>query len=316
MEETLEEFRNLWKTELQSKDSALSVYQNATQLESDNKISDAIVNYRRAIRLDPTVEERFRQYIMDKTTNSNTPQPPASNPIQIQQPQTRQVQCFLRMFPRDILKVILCFVVSNDLSLFSNMSLVSILFNETIHQQPVYKFLSLKIHNGYFKYEELKKYDNDWLNLLINKPKLRFNGVYISTFNYIRQGYSENFNQPLLMVTYFRYLRLYQDGTCQMFTTTTEPKAIVRTITKTRPAEKAMMDGVFTFDGSILNLKLVEVIGERTAEASLTVENTSRRRHYKLEWISYEMLSSFGTASDIPLHSLKYFVFSQVKKFS
>ena len=58
-----------------------------------------------------------------------------------------------------------------------------------------------------------------------NRPRLRFGGVYISTVNYVRPGASlpnqqMTWSTPLHVVTYYRYLRFYRDGSCISLLTT------------------------------------------------------------------------------------------------
>jgi F-box protein 9 len=68
------------------------------------------------------------------------------------------------------------------------------------------------------------------------RPRLRFNGCYISTVNYIRPGGNTasqvSWNTPVHIVTYFRYLRFFRDGTCASLLTTTEPGDVVHHLTK------------------------------------------------------------------------------------
>jgi len=68
------------------------------------------------------------------------------------------------------------------------------------------------------------------------RPRLRFNGCYISTVNYIRPGGNtasqSTWNTPVHIVTYYRYLRFFRDGTCASLLTTTEPVDVVHHLTK------------------------------------------------------------------------------------
>lgn len=69
-----------------------------------------------------------------------------------------------------------------------------------------------------------------------SRPRLRFNGCYISTVNYIRPGASTpsqiSWNTPVHIITYYRYLRFFRDGTCVSLLTTTEPVDVVHYLTK------------------------------------------------------------------------------------
>lgn len=73
-------------------------------------------------------------------------------------------------------------------------------------------------------------------SMLHRRPRVRFNGCYISTVNYHRPGVSSSssstFTSPIFIVTYYRYLRLFRDGTCVSLLTTVEPVDVVHHLTK------------------------------------------------------------------------------------
>lgn len=76
------------------------------------------------------------------------------------------------------------------------------------------------------------------------RPRLRFNGCYISTVNYIRPGSSTpsqvSWNTPVHIVTYYRYLRFFRDGSCVSLLTTSEPLDVVHHLCKANlPAERS-----------------------------------------------------------------------------
>lgn len=68
-------------------------------------------------------------------------------------------------------------------------------------------------------------------NLFRQRPRIRFNGCYISTVNYARPGQAQpttsTWSSPIHIVTYFRYLRFLRDGTCISLLTTSEPADVV-----------------------------------------------------------------------------------------
>ncbi|KAL8909477.1 MAG: hypothetical protein Q9207_000157 [Kuettlingeria erythrocarpa] len=73
--------------------------------------------------------------------------------------------------------------------------------------------------------------------MLRTRPRIRFNGCYISTVNYHRPGASSapsnaTYTSPVHIVTYYRYLRFFRDGTCLSLLTTTEPADVVHHLTK------------------------------------------------------------------------------------
>jgi F-box protein 9 len=63
------------------------------------------------------------------------------------------------------------------------------------------------------------------------RPRIRFNGCYISTVNYTRPGAvgsnSLTWNHNILIVTYYRYLRFFRDGSLISLLTTSEPSNVV-----------------------------------------------------------------------------------------
>ena len=69
-----------------------------------------------------------------------------------------------------------------------------------------------------------------------HRPRIRFNGCYISTVNYIRPGAASvsqvSWNTPVHIVTYYRYLRFFRDGTVISLLSTSEPLEVVPHLTK------------------------------------------------------------------------------------
>ena len=67
--------------------------------------------------------------------------------------------------------------------------------------------------------------------LFQRRPRIRFNGCYISTVNYQRSGaastMSLTWGSPIHIVTYYRYLRFLRDGSCISLLTTSEPADVV-----------------------------------------------------------------------------------------
>ncbi|KAL9028720.1 MAG: hypothetical protein Q9196_002956 [Gyalolechia fulgens] len=86
---------------------------------------------------------------------------------------------------------------------------------------------SLTLSSTYPSYKEMFR----------TRPRIRFNGCYISTVNYHRPGASNatsnaTYTSPVHIVTYYRYLRFFRDGTCVSLLTTAEPADVVHHLTK------------------------------------------------------------------------------------
>ncbi|KUI70331.1 F-box protein pof7 [Cytospora mali] len=76
---------------------------------------------------------------------------------------------------------------------------------------------------------------HSWQRMFRRRPRTRFNGCYISTINYIRPGQQTNslaWNSPVHIVTYYRYLRLFRDGTAITLCTVEQPANVVHHMTK------------------------------------------------------------------------------------
>ena len=76
-----------------------------------------------------------------------------------------------------------------------------------------------------------------WKAMFRARPRIRFNGCYICTVNYVRTGQAST-NQatwggsPIHIVTYYRYLRFFRDGTVISLLATEEPRDVVHHLTK------------------------------------------------------------------------------------
>ena len=79
-------------------------------------------------------------------------------------------------------------------------------------------------------------YSASWHLMFRTRPRIRFNGCYISTVNYMRAGQASSmqvtWNSPVHIVTYYRYLRFFRDGTVISLLSTTEPADVVHHLTK------------------------------------------------------------------------------------
>ncbi|RDW90578.1 putative F-box protein (Pof7) [Aspergillus mulundensis] len=78
---------------------------------------------------------------------------------------------------------------------------------------------------------------SSWSEVFHTYPRIRFTGIYISTVNYTRAGaasaYSNiSWNSPIHIVTYYRYIRFYPDGTVIYILSTVEPVDVVPHINK------------------------------------------------------------------------------------
>ncbi|KAK9652699.1 hypothetical protein HCH54_002647 [Aspergillus fumigatus] len=78
---------------------------------------------------------------------------------------------------------------------------------------------------------------SSWSQVFQMFPRIRFTGVYLSTVNYTRPGATSSYHNiswdsPIHIVTYYRYLRFYSDGSVISILTTAEPLDVVPYISK------------------------------------------------------------------------------------
>ena len=194
---------------------------------------------------------------------ANLPIPQAEPLIENSEPPP----CPISSVPTDVLIDILKHVALLDPALFYRMSLVCRRFAyHFAHEQHVWKRLCQGWRFGFeamhysfacdiygspsytlapryilFPREkasvQIPRPLSSWAQVFQAFPRIRFTGVYISTVNYTRPGAGSAYqnitwNSPIHIVTYFRYLRFYPDGTVISLLTTTEPTEVVPYINK------------------------------------------------------------------------------------
>lgn len=143
--------------------------------------------------------------------------------------------------------------------------------------------------------------------MYIERPRVCFNGCYISKTSYIRYGersFQDQFYRPVHLIEYYRYLRFFSDGTILMLTTADEPQYTVHKLhNKNRPD---IMKGHFRFNNDMVNIVLkknedkkqlgrirvfadFELNNERSFVIQLQMTYTKKRRTPQLVWQQYSV---------------------------
>ncbi|KAK6361450.1 hypothetical protein TWF730_005178 [Orbilia blumenaviensis] len=82
---------------------------------------------------------------------------------------------------------------------------------------------------------EVIKYNSSYRLMFIERPRIRYDGLYISTCRYLRHGNymtsSFTLATPVHVVTYYRYLRFFPSGFAIHLLTPAEPSDVVHDIT-------------------------------------------------------------------------------------
>ncbi|KAG0168513.1 hypothetical protein DFQ30_004647 [Apophysomyces sp. BC1015] len=166
--------------------------------------------------------------------------------------------------------------------------------------------------------ESVLVYGGHWMRMFIERPRLRYDGVYISTCNYIRMGTSDTWNQPVHLVTYYRYLRFFPNGRILKHVTTDEPADVVKLL---RPnyKKRQIFLGQFDIEGDQIVVEMQDrVLPREHFRMSLAIKSTHRGRHNKLAWQEYISVTD-GREDVIHTYDLKLmkpYFFSVVRSYS
>lgn len=165
----------------------------------------------------------------------------------------------------------------------------------------------------------VQKYDGHWMRMFIDRPRIRYDGIYISTCHYIRPGTSDTaWEKPIHFITYYRYIRFFPNGTILKHVTTSEPQHVVKSL-QMGFNKKQCFHGRFLLDDDdhITIVMKDKTLPRETFNLTLKIKTTHRGRHNKLNWNSYSNKSDLPNRADhhLDLKTLKAFFFSPVKSY-
>nr|CAB3245382.1 F-box only protein 9-like [Phallusia mammillata] len=268
-EDALQSFREAWKSEVAGKKNeqevkksfnqqsdldlvqkARKLFQSGIDCERNGKLQDAVQCYRRAIQLDPEIEQHmsdtidFTSPVEITETDSNTDDIEHFDLVKKfsslsasgnQEPSTsRQVtvvtqSLHINQLPDDVMIEIFRWVASSDLDLSSieTLSLVSRKFYLLARDPSIWHAACQKIWGLHTKVKQFKS----WRGMFIERPQVRLDGVYISKVTYFRQGDPNLLTYtPFQCVEYYRYIRFFSNGQMLFYTTPDEPAHVVSTL--------------------------------------------------------------------------------------
>ena len=232
-------------TKRERNEQALLLQLKAMDLEESGHLLEAVSFYRQAAKLDPDVEHKahvtFHKKMMEedqicsKSTNAiiktcidgsehdiNIP------PLDSLEPDLQYEGTHASSLPKELWTVIFSFLITNDqdLVLLQKMTLVCRFFYHVANSSELWCGAATKIWSSKTK---LSPHWNSWRDMCIKRPRLLFYGIYISTFSYVRAGEQaiDAFYQPYHLVTYYRYLRFFPNGSCVYYSSAEPPTQIV-----------------------------------------------------------------------------------------
>jgi F-box protein 9 len=191
----------------------------------------------------PSHDEIHSGYSIQEYHGTNLPDPISTltkslNSLSFLQiePEDPDKPCYLSSIPDELLLNILLHLSLTSLSSLSRLSLVcKKLLALSQGENSLYKALCFHYFRAFDTpatlLARIPEYNNDWRRMLIERPRLRFDGCYIATCHYLRPGMNDlSWNTPIHTVTYFRFIRFYPDGTCITVLTTVEPRDVVYSV--------------------------------------------------------------------------------------
>ncbi|XP_051936506.1 F-box only protein 9 isoform X1 [Hippocampus zosterae] len=276
--------------EIAREEEAAELYLRAVQEEQNGAFYEAIKFYRLAMQLVPDIESKinYSHHEADQVEGNYREERDADGEIEdlvayfeqqltlatsfpkICPPEVEKSQVHLSALPREIIMYIFRWVVSRDLDMraLEQLSLVCRGFYICARDPEIWRSACQRVWGrnctklGHFL---------SWREMFLQRPRVRFDGVYISRTSYIRQGEQslDGFYRPWHHVDFYRYLRFFPDGTVLMLTTPEEPLSIVPRLRTQNVRLDAVKFGHFRLSQETDNqTKVYAVVRKRKEEKS------------------------------------------------
>ncbi|KAI8579909.1 hypothetical protein K450DRAFT_239690 [Umbelopsis ramanniana AG] len=243
-------------------------------------------------------------------------------------PADEEKPVLISILPNEVVVHVLRNVVFDSVRSVHNFALVCKRFLLLTRAQSIWRPLCEHVYHTHNIPKEIsdqfqldivnRAYNGNWLRMFIERPRIRFEGIYIATCHYLRPGISDTaWNQPIHLVTYYRYLRFFPDGTIVKYLSTDEPVHVVRNITKHFKA-KQVFHGRYEIEGDkvIVHMRDQETRPTERFQMNVNIKSTHRGRHNKLAWEEYVSWSDVrGDKTNYNLKHMKPYYFSVVRSY-
>lgn len=317
---------------------ALEMYEKGANAESTGLMRDAIIYYQQALRIHQDVEKLYRQKIHDESQLNKMSLLKIDDDTQAddddatdQEYEDEVSPCHLLDILTDDILIEVCSILSytdprahvsfsSTCSRISRLAFSSIVYRQICHQvypYQVYSSSSIQLNNITKDQDQMvANWDFQWSSMLNDRPFIKFKGCYISRVTYISDGQRTiSFYAPVKLVTYFRYLRFYPDGTAIKLTTTDEPDLIIPNFNKDNINNFKMglktrwtleLDGLVTLIRHTSDYDFIE---------ELKIISLGDRKYHRLTWVSSGTISKEGERNYYNMRKEKPFNFSSVKSY-
>nr|XP_022919691.1 F-box only protein 9 [Onthophagus taurus] len=328
--------------------TAKNLFLKGVDLEKSGKLYEAIQFYRRAVQLVPDIEFRLEELKRkpkeqlpvtdlnesesnlsesesdDDSIDSNvkgdllqTIQKKLNKTNYLCIPKFNSTETHISYLPPEIILYILRWVISSDLDIRSLeiFSQVCRGFYVCARDSEIWKSACERTWG--LNCGNLSKTYLSWRQMFLERPKLYFNGCYISKTTYIRHGessFQDQFYRPWHLVAYYRYLRFFPEGIVLMLTTPDEPSACVTLLKNRQPKSgtSSVLTGHYrlkddtvaiyvnrqetkTFKRSRRKDDRENQSSEQTFHLELKIQNHHKRRHVQLIWTRYSIFTKNKT---------------------
>ncbi|TRY96967.1 hypothetical protein DNTS_033574 [Danionella cerebrum] len=362
LEVELSAFRAKWMSELQPRnfpkasgdlrrrqetareEKARELFLKAVEEEQNGAVYEAIKYYKSAMHLVPDIEfripycrtpdpERAGAYleksenereIDDLLTYFQHQLTLGNGSMKLCEPESDSTQTHISALPLEVLMYIFRWVVSCDLDLraLEQLSLVCRGFYICARDSEIWRSACLRVW-GRSCTKTLPF--SSWREMFLERPRVRFDGVYISKTSYIRQGEEslDGFYRAWHQVEYYRYLRFFPDGQVMMLSTPEDPLSIVPRLRSKSSRMESIMFGHYRLSQDTDNQTKVYVVvskrkeekgneyqrnrfcrripaadPERSFHVGLQLSSGGRQRFNKLLWIHHSCHSTYRSTGE------------------
>ncbi|XP_029305569.1 F-box only protein 9 [Cottoperca gobio] len=188
--------------------------------------------------IDGEIEDLLAYFEQELTLESSFPK--------ICTPHLDLTQMHISELPREILMYIFRWVVSSDLDMraLEQLSLVCRGFYICARDAELWHSACLRVWGR--NCTKLVPFKS-WREMFLRRPRVRFDGVYISKTSYIRQGEEslDGFYRAWHHVEYYRYLRFFPEGNVVMVTSPEDPLIVVPRLRTTNIRMDSVLVGHF-----------------------------------------------------------------------
>uniref|UniRef100_A0A8C1VMR7 F-box only protein n=1 Tax=Cyprinus carpio TaxID=7962 RepID=A0A8C1VMR7_CYPCA len=286
------------KQDIAREGKARELFLKAVEEEQNGAVYEAIKYYKSAMQLVPDIEfkinysrtpdpDRSGSYLEDNENDREIDDlltyfqqqlTLCDGTMKLCEPATDSTQLHISALPFEVLMYIFRWVVSCDLDLraLEQLSLVCRGFYICARDPEIWRSACLRVWGR--SCTKMLPFSS-WREMFLERPRVRFDGVYISKTSYIRQGEEslDGFYRAWHQVEYYRYLRFFPDGQVMMLTTPEDPLITVPRLRSKNSRMDSVMFGHFRLSQDTDNqTKVYVVVSKRKEEQKVAEYQRSR----------------------------------------